>query len=281
MLEYRETSPTPPLRDYLECFWTIETDLSLDQELCLPDGSASFVFNFGPEYYRKTTDDGAEWQLISRASLAHQGKGCVLISQKKPVRILGVRFKPYGLSAFFKISMSDFSPPFVLQKDSLTPFIMDLEPLLWPSDTFPERIASVEAALLYRLPDAAQPDELVKEAVAEMMRNGGNLKISDLLDTLCVSKSGLEKRFQDAVGLPPKILCNILRFNSIVYEQMQQPSPSLTELTYNQGFFDQSHLVHNFKSFTGVPPGKFFRQDNRLLEMLRQSFEGRVRLLDG
>ncbi|MEK7254785.1 MAG: hypothetical protein AAB316_08575, partial [Bacteroidota bacterium] len=60
------------------------------------------------------------------------------------------------------------------------------------------------------------------------------------------------------------------------YNHARQPYPSLTELTYNQGFFDQAHLVHNFKAFTGMPPGRFFRQDNRLVEMVRQTFEGRV-----
>ena len=119
-------------------------------------------------------------------------------------------------------------------------------------------------------------DKLVKEAVSIMMKNAGNLKITDLHEQLCVSKSNLEKKFQEHVGLTPKILSNILRFNSIIYSRQQDPAPSLTELSYKKGFFDQSHLVHNFRSFTGLPPGRFFKQDNRLVEMLRQSFETRM-----
>jgi AraC-like DNA-binding protein len=277
MLQYRETLPSNPLRDYLECYWTLQADFPLVDELCLPDGSVSLVFNFGEPYFRAAAKTPAVRAEIKNCCLAFQGKESFLISQKHPIRILGVRFKPYGMSAMFSVSMTDFPVPLLLQGEAVKGFIGNFDDTaLRNTDSFYERIAILESFLSDKLTSAAKPDELVVEAVTIMMRNEGNLKISELLDQLCVSKSTLEKKFQDAVGLSPKILCNILRFNSIVYNHKRTGAPSLTELTYNQGFFDQAHLVHNFKSFTGQPPGRFFRQDNRLLEMLRQSFEARV-----
>ncbi len=285
MLHYEEMSPSQALREYIESYWTLETDFSLDNELCLPDGSASLIFNFNPPHLRATCSRPGDWKLIEPICLVHQGKEAILIKDKSPVRILGVRFKPYGMSPFFQVSMMDLPAPFLLQGNDLQAVVdagnpaerfEDWQEKMLQTKDFSERIALLEEHFQARLPHLPPPDELAKSAVAAMVKSEGNLRIGDLLDELCVGKSTLEKKFQEAVGLSPKILCNILRFNSIIYNHARQPYPSLTELTYNQGFFDQAHLVHNFKAFTGMPPGRFFRQDNRLVEMVRQTFEGRV-----
>lgn len=276
MLQYEEKAPAQSLREYIECYWILQSDFSLQNELCLPDGSASLIFNFGPNYHRATCHRPTDWVEVGSASMSHQGKESVLITQQKPVRVMGVRFKPHGLAPFFKISMMDYPPPFILHGETLQPFLGDLEQKLWSTACFKERIALLDEHLSRLAYDVASPDDLVKNAISEMVKSAGNLKIGDLLDKLCVSKSTLEKKFQEHVGLSPKILSNILRFNSLVYQQQREPAPSLTELSYNQGFFDQAHLVHNFKAFTGLTPGRFFRRDNVLVEMLRQSFEGRV-----
>ena len=276
MLQYEEEVPSLPLREYIECYWTLISDFSLKEELCLPNGSASLIFNFGPDYYRAECHNPTEWNKFGKCSLQHQGKSSILITQQSPIRTLGVRFKPYGLAPFFNISMSNYSPPFILKGKEIEPFIKNIDKKLWSVDEFKTRINILNYSFEKRLLTTSVPDSLVKKAVYIMMRNNGKIKISKLHEQLCVSKSTLEKKFQEHVGLSPKILSNILRFNSIVYSGQQDPAPSLTELSYRQGFFDQAHLVHNFRSFTGLPPGRFFKQKNRLVKMLEHSYENRT-----
>ncbi|MEZ4932465.1 MAG: helix-turn-helix domain-containing protein [Saprospiraceae bacterium] len=276
MLKYEEEVPSLPLREYIECYWSLNSDFSLKEDLCLPDGSASLIFNFSTPYLRAECHKPNNCTEIGRICMPHQGKSSVLITQHKPIRLMGVRFKPYGVAPFFKVSMTDYTPPFIIHGEKLENLFGKIDNRFWEDIGFQERVNILDKKFtdnIHRLP---KPDSLVKEAVAIMVKNAGNLKIGDILEMLCVSKSTLEKKFQEHVGLSPKILCNILRFNSIVYSHQKNPTPSLTELSYNKGFFDQSHLVHNFRSFTGLPPGRFFRQDNHLIEMLRQSFESRT-----
>ena len=214
MLKYEEVTPAAPLREYIECYWNLRSESSLHQELCLPDGSASFIFTFGNPYYRASCHQPDKWQEVNSASLPHQGKVSFLVSQKGPVSNLGVRFKPHGLAAFFRVSMSKLNPPFVLQYDDLFPFIGNLEKGLAKFDRVEDWVDLLDQAFIAKLPNADPPDELVSVAVREMVRNSGNLRISELHEQLCVSKSTLEKKFQEHVGLSPKILCNIFRFNS-------------------------------------------------------------------
>ena len=276
MLKYEEIVPCEPLKEYIECYWTLISDFSLHEELSLPDGSASFVFNFGAPYQRAECHQPDIWSEFGRCSLPHQGKYSVLITQSSPIRLLGVRFKPYGLAPFYEVNMNNYPIPFILHGLKLKPFVGDLEQGLWSTNDFQERKEILEYYLLKRVGNIPAPDKLVTKAVSIMVKNGGNLKISNLHEQLCISKSTLEKKFQEHVGLSPKILCNIFRLNSIVYTHEQDPTPTLTELSYKQGFFDQAHLVHNFRSFTGLPPGRFFRQENLLIEMLRKSYETRT-----
>lgn len=264
------------LREHIECYWVLRSDHGLKEELCLPEGSASLVFNFGPAYSRAICSRPNEWTDHGRCTLSHQGRESVLITQAAPVEMLGVRFKPYGLSSFFRISMMSLTPPFLVDGIALERLIGQWDKAISHDDKHRERVQEVESFLLGRLAMAGQPDPLVKNAVAILMNCEGNLRIAEVLEQLCVSKSTLEKKFQESVGISPKILCNILRFNSLVYKQRHHPLPTLTELTYNKGFFDQSHLVRNFRSFTGMTPSHFFRKDHHLVEMLRQSFEARV-----
>lgn len=276
MLHYEEVRPSVSLQSHIECYWSLKTDFSLKEEPCLPDGSASIIFNFGPPYWRTIIAEEQVWEKHQDPVLVHQGKKSVYITQASPVDVLGVRFKPYGLQPFLQLGQQVVMPPYLIPLKEIPPFDASLILRLEKATHFMDRIPILDHLFSALLPSAQQVDGLVESAVSIMLKSGGNIKISDLYDQLYVSKSTLEKKFQEYIGLSPKILCNIFRFNRIVFAQSQKPTPSLTELAYNQGFFDQSHLVHSFRSFTGLPPGQFFKQQNRLVEMLQQSYENRI-----
>ena len=278
MLHFEDVAPSSPLREYIECYWILKSESSLHDEICLPDGSANFIFNFGNPIFRAYCHRPEETQQMGLSNLLHQGKTSTIVHHEGALDVVGVRFKPHGLAPFFGMSMTEFCPPFALNGNTLCHLVGTLGEELAAHRSQQKRVELLNKKFLAMLPKAEVVDPLVNKAVAEMVRSSGNLRIGELHEQLCVSKSTLEKKFQEHVGLSPKILCNILRFNSIVYQAQQTPTPSLTQLTYEQGFFDQSHLVHNFRSFTGLPPGRFFRQENRLVEILRQSFESRTEI---
>lgn len=277
MLTYQEFEPAEELRAYLECYCVLQSESGLDREICLPDGSASLLFNFRNPIQRAYCHRPKATEKIGYASALHQGKQSTIVTHPGPLYLLGVRFRPHGFSAFFNTSMAVHCPPFAIQELALSKLIGTLGADLHHEPLFSAQREMLDFRLGKLLAGAAPVDGMVGQAVSEMLRCSGNLRIGELHEQLWVSKSTLEKKFQEHVGLSPKNLCNVFRFNSIIYQGHQVPAPSLTQLTYDQGFFDQSHLVHNFRSFTGLPPGRFFRQKHPLVEMLRQSFEARAK----
>ena len=86
----------------------------------------------------------------------------------------------------------------------------------------------------------------------------GSISIKEIYTDLNVSKSTLEQRFNKDIGLTPKEFCKIEKLNGFIQTYMNSESTSLTELTYQCGYYDQSHLIKDFRYFLNMSPKEFF-----------------------
>src|SRR6185312_15705081 len=133
--------------------------------------------------------------------------------------------------------------------------LLCLEEQLAEARTDTQRIASVEHFLISRMTNT-EPDKLVLAALALIHRSKGNIRIKELTEQLFISQSPLEKRFRQVVGASPKKFASIVRLKNVI--QQYDTVNSLTELGYENGFYDQAHFIKEFKAFTGDTPEKFF-----------------------
>jgi AraC-like DNA-binding protein len=113
-----------------------------------------------------------------------------------------------------------------------------------------------EKLTLLQLKDI-QTDNLIVEAVKLIYQSNGTIRIKELNEKLFISQSPLEKRFRKIVGTTPKKFASIVRFNSILDNLTK--TKSLTEICYENNFFDQAHFIKYFKQFTGDTPENFKR----------------------
>jgi methylphosphotriester-DNA--protein-cysteine methyltransferase len=89
------------------------------------------------------------------------------------------------------------------------------------------------------------------------------ITIEEIINAIGIGERQLERLFRKYVGLSPKFYCRIIRFNYI-FQLMQEQSPRLIDLTYDAGFFDQSHFIRNFKAFTGEDPSRYLFDEKNL-----------------
>lgn len=122
--------------------------------------------------------------------------------------------------------------------------------------TDPQRIQIVERFLLSHLKDI-QADKLVVEAVKLIYQNKGTIRIKELTEKLLISQSPFEKRFRKVVGTTPKKFASIIRFHAVLNNLNE--TKSLTEICYENNFFDQAHFTREFRHFTGDTPERFKR----------------------
>lgn len=119
-----------------------------------------------------------------------------------------------------------------------------------------ERIKAVEMFLEEQLKEKAE-DQLIVKAVTLIYGSKGSIRIKELHQQLHISQSAFEKRFRKLVGTSPKKFASIVRFNTVLKNMGQEKS--LTEICYDNNFFDQAHFIKDFKQYTGDSPENFKR----------------------
>lgn len=169
-----------------------------------------------------------------------------------------VFFKEGGAAAFFSQPIHElFRESVSLDNFMLQSELLILEERLCEATTELNRIAVVEQFLISKM-SPVQLDKLVLTALSIIHKHKGNIRISDLVSQLNISQSPLEKRFRKVVGVSPKKFASILRFRYILLEKQDLATDKLTKLAYKAGFYDQAHLIKEFRNFTGEAPEAFF-----------------------
>ena len=133
----------------------------------------------------------------------------------------------------------------------------------------PERIDALHERLARAPSDAARAD-----AVAHLLeqlcfaRDPAVTRAIALLDTevssvralaaaLGLSERQLERRFLAAVGVTPKRFAGLRRFERAV--RLAQTEPTLAQAAVAAGYYDQSHLVRDFRRYAGASPTALLR----------------------
>jgi AraC-like DNA-binding protein len=119
-----------------------------------------------------------------------------------------------------------------------------------------ERVRAVEIFLEEQLKEKEE-DRLIVKAVTLIYGSRGSMRIKELLQQLHISQSAFEKRFRKLVGTTPKKFASIVRFNTVLKDLGKEKS--LTEICYDNNFFDQAHFIKDFKQYTGDSPENFKR----------------------
>jgi len=261
---YREIQPTPALAQFVECFWTLEKDGSTaaaQPERLLPDGCVELILNFG-ERFREHKDDGkAERQ--PQHLLVGQMTRPILITPTGSVQLLGIRFHPGGTLPFFRIPMQE-----------LTNRVTDLEAL---SSEFQNdlvrsaeetssllKVAAVEKLLVERARSCKHDSRLVS-LVTKLVQNGGQVSVDQLAMDAGVSSRQLERRFLFEVGIGPKLLSRILRFQQI-FRAVDRHDEGWAAVAADCGYYDQAHLIRDFREFARQTPALLFENSSALTE---------------
>ena len=83
------------------------------------------------------------------------------------------------------------------------------------------------------------------------------LDVPALADTACLSSKQLTRVFADYVGASPKDFLRIVRVQRALSLFQQQPASSFAQVAYACGFADQSHMIKEFRQFTGYTPAQY------------------------
>jgi len=121
-----------------------------------------------------------------------------------------------------------------------------------------ERFALLDDFFLARLDDALSPVPSVTRALGRLRASGGTARVSELAAEIGCSRRHLAAGFHEQVGVSPKLLGRILRFQRAV--SLVGSGSGWAEIALRCGYYDQAHMVRDFNQFAGASPGEFARR---------------------
>jgi len=252
-MRYREVRPRPPLDRFLECFWFVDAEAPARPapERIVPDGGPELIVHFGDPFER--LDEGLRPEPQPRAFVAGPLTRPLHLRPRGRVSTMGVRFRPFGLSAFVAAPLHELADRGTPLADLWGGLASALEGSLAEARGDAQRVRIAEGFLCSRL--RAEVDGTAAAAVAEIVRARGRVRLDPLRRATGLSVRQLERRFRCAVGLGPKSLARIVRFQEVL--RRADGNEPWVEVALDCGYYDQAHLLRDFRDLAGAAPSRF------------------------
>jgi len=172
-------------------------------------------------------------------------------------RVLGVHFKAGGAAAFFRAPLPDLRNRTVLLDELWGASAHDLHERLRAARDVAAAIRIVEDALLARLCAAPAGDAMVAATLRELARDPSAARIASVQRASGCSPQQFIRRFEAGVGITPKRYARVLRFSDLLSRAVRVGPRDWAALAADCGYFDQSHLIHEFRRLAGLTPSAY------------------------
>ena len=245
MFVYQETAPVPALRPWLDCVWTCRVharDRPMAHQV-LPDNCIDLLC--------QDQQDASFAVGMMTAPIAVVSSGLV--------QTVAARFKPGAAARFFQLPLCELNDGRAeLQQLWGHELAARLGDALWSEPlSNAQRISILQDYLLLRLRQGPplRPAGIAEHAIAAIEGACGMLRVEGLAGQLGVSRQHLALQFRRQVGISPKLFARICRFRaaSSSLKGLTQ-APDWAQVALQYGYFDQSHLIHDFQDFARSSP---------------------------
>jgi AraC-like DNA-binding protein len=238
-IEYREFPPSLKFAAHIECFWVHRSEEPIREYRVLPDGCADIIFEQPARDYGGLAIVGT---MTRAQALRIPGRQYTF----------GVRFRPGMASRVMRVPGSvvvDQAIPLadVWKRAAVRELLEQLEESCSPQNS----IARFEAVL----GDPAPLDALDK-ALAWLAESRGQASIDSLADAAGLSARQFRRLCTERTGLSPKHLARMLRFRHAA-AYASAPWRDWADVALTCGYYDQAHLINEFRELAGVSPGQF------------------------
>jgi AraC-like DNA-binding protein len=265
-MRYVEYPARGPASRIIECFWFLDAEQAAGEpavERIVPDGCAEIIFQCG-DPFRHVALDGSPGPLQPRAFVAGVLSRFWLVQPTGRVETMGMRLRPGGVGALFGGSAASLSDEATPLDALLGRAGSELAEQIMSGSGDRDRVLAAERFLAGTEDRAAKSTAVLAAAVAAVMRSRGRARLADIARSSSWSPRQLQRRFRDQVGVGLKTLSRIARFQELLRRLREGPAARWTDHALAAGFYDQAHLVRDFREFTGQSPSRFVADEGML-----------------
>ena len=252
-MRYSEYRPSPALASLVHRVWTLQGSAGAERpafQRAMPDGRPELIFNLGDSF-----------EQLERGKTIEQPRRLIVGSTRRALQIrptgrvnlIGIRLRPDGVAALLRVPGRELADRAL--DLALLPRRFDQSLLDKLADT-----PDVEARLrllewqLRLAAERATPHRRLGAAVELILRAHDPLAATQVAGAVGLSYRQLSRLFRERVGLGPKVLARITRFQGLLRALETRPDTSWSALAAETGYYDQPHLAREFRAFAAVSP---------------------------
>jgi len=264
-MRYRQYAPSASLRPFVECFWSLDYAIneSCAQQRIVADGRAEIILHLGEPPSMMT---GTSLRKQSMAFLAGQITRPLLLIPSAKTSVLGIRLRPGASACWLGAPMNEFTDKMPTLDDLAVPLRNAIGCL--DTDDPSQAVRSLDSALT-ELAQASQTSAVIEYAVHLVLQSRGSVRIEQLAHEVNLSRRQLERRFSHEIGLSPKAFNRIIRFQNVF--QAYESQRDWVTVAHDCGYYDQAHLIEDFRELAGEPPTKLLARESDLARVFLQA----------
>jgi len=241
--EYKEVAPgIPELAKYIRCFWGSGRPYLKKGAagLVTPDTCVDIIYHI--DYTANIIRGG--FCGINDVSFLETDESM----EGHLVSTFAIRFYAWSVYGFSEDSMKDTKNRYLDVQSRFRWLDRILRPQLFEKSTLEERMEVVEALFLRQL-SGMRHSSMIYDAVAQMLLHKGALSTAELAKECFISSRQLERLFHEYIGITPKKLCNLIRYQFVWNDILRDPAFCAMDAVWQYGYTDQSHLMREFKRY--------------------------------
>ncbi|MDU7709284.1 MAG: helix-turn-helix domain-containing protein [Clostridium sp.] len=254
---YREYSPCVSLAPYVACYWTEGDYIPMDRRqngshnyegnsrevLVIPDTCMDIIVNVN---HTSQKISGYLCGIQDKPFLAQSREDTDIVSS------FAIRFHFWAASFFFSMNLKDACNQTTELEALGEGWGRLFDPFFYLTEV-EERIAHVEAFLLQKLDKAEENPDLLN-SIQRILSASGAVAVRDICEYSTVSQRQIERLFLQKIGMPPKKIASLVRYQNVWREIVTSESFNAQNAVYRYGYTDQAHLLKEFRRFHGTNP---------------------------
>jgi AraC-like DNA-binding protein len=261
-VKYVSRVPQPPLDQLVDDLYYLEGTPPYSRLKLPPMPSAVLILNLGDRFL--IGHSGARPVEFADGCLLTTGTRHIEFAYPAFTRSVGVHFKPWGWAPFVGMPGSEVCDVQLAVEHVWGRYGEELRDRLDAASTPGVMLAVLEEELRRRVVDVPGL-RMVQHASGRIAAAWGAVSIGGLCEDAGVSTTHLAHRFKQIVGITPKRLARTYRFAKVVLSVDAAAAVDWGELAFRAGYFDQSHFVKDFQTFTGCTPTAYLALRRRFL----------------
>ncbi|WP_165156772.1 helix-turn-helix domain-containing protein [Parabacteroides sp. ZJ-118] len=255
MQSFEIIKPIHVLTPYVKHYWILEDNAEVPvSERTLPTGCVQLIFHRGKRLLLVGKKESQP-----QAFICGQCLGFSDVMSAGRIEMIAVVFQPYAARAILQLPLDLFYGKLIAVDALEDPELSILSGKVTEADDHETCVRLIERFLIRRLYRFEGYAYNVKRITAVLYQINKQAKtdIPELSEIACLSPKQFNRIFLSYVGATPKAFLRIVRMQRALFKIQQDSSISFAQLAYECGFSDQSHLIKEFKLFSGYTPTEY------------------------